>query len=230
MKTEKEVLTKLTVGKYYSATALKGENDDKFIIKNNACSSLSPEEFLKIAIRDAKIYLDPNSFIEFELELRQKSLAIQISAALFLYRKKIGLSASRVSISGGLSRAALNDLEDGVGKVGPRISSIQKYLHGISGSLSMTINMGDHDVKILIMSKESPDFISSKIVREIRNISGMTQTSIEKKISSPGGFLSRIENQRGGSVCIGTISKIADACGVSISNIEVLNYDSTDCL
>lgn len=202
--------------------------DDEDGEPSSKCETLTATDFLTQIRKEARAHLTADAYMAFEDDLAEQTLAIRIGATLLQYRIRGRRSASEVALRSGMSRAAAYDLEAGAGKRGPRISSVQKYLRSLDASITLFATHPDKMPQhITITADAKPEAVSARIVGVIRDMAGITQAEVERRLNSPGGLLSRIENQRQGAVTIGMIAKVARVCGVTIAGVEITQAEES---
>ena len=203
---------------------LEGELADYSESRDASCQTLDPSE-LRRRFRAQIWSILPN---DLEKEVRRNAapmdLGYCVGVALSEARQQAGVSQAELRLASGLSVTAVQGLEAGGGSLGPRMETVRRYIEALDVELVFQLRVGRKERVFVIAPSDPAEEISANLAVAIRRLAERTQADVESVNKWAAGYVSRLEGQgkrRAPAATLGTIFKLASACGTEISLLAI---------
>lgn len=213
------------------ASSIEGEDDELeeaiqgFHARSDAaCQPLDARE-LRRRFRAQIWTLLPNDLAEkVQRDAAPMDLGYGVGVALSEARQQAGMSLAQLRLASGLSITAVQGLEAGGGSLGPRMETVRRYIAALEVELVFRLKAGSREALFVITATEPAEETSASLVVAIRRLAERTQAEVEAANNWSAGYVSRLEGQgtrRAPAATLGTIFKLAVACGTEISLLAI---------
>lgn len=154
----------------------------------------------------------------------------EVGRTLSNLRNQNSISFSDLAFYSGLSLSTISSIESGQSPLGPRMDSLLRFLIAVNAHDRISFNLIGLNATtrsslvwrgnsaLSFSAHEDPRDLSARLISCIREMSGLSQGNLEKNISKPKGFLSKIENKKfSKGITMKTLHLISTGAGFHIS-------------